>query len=85
MKRTLTALLLTGGTTVLLASPALAQPISEPASCQGYLASYANPNMGFIIHELAQPQAEELGVTVGELMVGSAQTRGSGLEGCIPD
>ena len=85
MKRTVTALLLTGGTTVLLASPALAQPISEPAGCQGYLASYANPNMGFIIHELVQPAAEELDVTVGKVIVVSAQKRGSGIEGCIPD
>jgi hypothetical protein len=85
MKRTLTAVLLTGGATVLLASPALAQPVSEPAGCQGYLSSYANPNMGFIIHELVQPAAEELGVTVGKVIVVNAQKRGSGLEGCIPE
>ena len=85
MKRALAALLLTGGTTVLLAAPAAAQPISEPASCQGYLASYANPNFAFILEELVRPQAEATGSNVGHLIVQAAQSHEGGLEACIPD
>ena len=84
MKRSLAALLLTGGTTVLLAAPAAAQPISEPASCQGYLASYANPNEGFIIHELAMPAAADLGVPLGTYLSGLAQQHSGSIDACIP-
>ena len=84
MKRTLAALLVTAGTTVLLASPAAAQPISEPASCQGYLSSYANPNMGFIVHELVMPTASDLGVPVGKVFVGNATVHNGSLAACIP-
>ena len=38
-------------TPLALAGAAFAQPISEPASCAGYLVSYANPNNGWIIQE----------------------------------
>jgi hypothetical protein len=85
MKRALAALLLAGGTTLLLATPANAQPLHEPASCQGYLASYANPNMGFIIHELVQPNAADAGVTVGQFIAVSSHEHSGGLEACIPE
>lgn len=84
MRRTLTAVLVAGGTTVLLASPAAAQPVSEPASCQGYLASWANPNEAFIIQTIVMPTADDLGITPGQLLVGLAQTHAGGLEPCIP-
>jgi hypothetical protein len=84
MKRTLAVLALAGGTAVLLAAPAAAQPISEPASCQGYLSSYANPNMGFIVHELVMPTASDLGVPVGKVFVANARVHNGGLEACIP-
>jgi hypothetical protein len=85
MKRTITTVLLAGGATVLLAGPAAAQPISEPASCQGYLSSWANPNMGFLVHTLRFPQAAALGVTPGAIVVSSAQAHDGGLEPCIPE
>ena len=85
MKRVLAALVLTGGTTLLLASPAAAQPISEPASCQGYLASYANPNYAFILHQIVQPTADDLGVNVGHVLSPLAQQHSGNLEACIPE
>ena len=85
MKRTLTALLVCSGASILLAAPAAAQPVSEPASCQGYLASWANPNEAFIIHELVQPKAAELGVTVGKVLSPLAKTRAGSLDACIPE
>ena len=80
MKRTLAVLLLTGGASLLLTGPATAQPISEPASCQGYLASYANPNYGFIVHELVMPQPGNVGAVLAPL----AKQHNGGLEACIP-
>ena len=68
-----------------VAGVAAAQPISEPASCAGYLASYANPNNGSIIHEIVMPTADDLGVTVGAVTTWSAQAHNGGLEACIPD
>jgi hypothetical protein len=85
MKRSLTALLVFGGTTVLLAAPAAAQPISEPASCQGYLASYANPSYAFILEEIVRPAAEDSGRTVGQLLSPLAKTHEGSLDDCIPD
>jgi hypothetical protein len=85
MKRALAALLLTGGTTVLLAAPAAAQPISEPASCQGYLASYANPNYAFILTELVRPAAEASGLTVGQFLSAQAKNHNGSIDACIPD
>jgi hypothetical protein len=85
MKRALAALLLAGGTTVLLASPAAAQPISEPASCQGYLASWANPNYAFILTELVRPAAEDSGLNVGQLLSTQAKNHNGSLDACIPD
>jgi hypothetical protein len=85
MKRSLAALALTAGTTVALgAAPAHAQPAPGPASCQGYLASYANPNYAFIVHELVEPVVEDLGITVGELLSSLAQAHNGDLEACIP-
>ena len=63
---------------------AAAAPISGPASCAGYLASYANPNNGFIIHEIVMPIADNLGVTVGQVTVWNAQAHNGGIEACIP-
>ena len=70
--------------TLALASAASAQPISEPASCAGYLASWANPNNGFIMQELVLPAAREQGTTPGSIIVESAQLHLGGLEPCIP-
>jgi hypothetical protein len=67
-----------------VAGVAAAQPITEPASCAGYLASYANPNNGFIIHEIVMPIAEDLGVNVGTVTKWNAQAHNGGIEACIP-
>jgi hypothetical protein len=56
-----------------LAGAVAAQPIREPASCQGYLASYANPNYGWIMREIVQPTADDLGTNVGGVLVPLAQ------------
>jgi hypothetical protein len=85
MHRSIRALLMAAAATLALAGSAAAQPISEPASCAGYLSSWANPNNGFIIHELIMPAAEDLGVTVGQIIVGQAQEHGGSLEACIPE
>ena len=71
--------------TLALAGAAFAQPVSEPASCAGYLASYANPNNGWIIQNLTRPLANELGTTVGGLMSGFAAEHGGSIEACIPE
>ena len=68
-----------------IAGAAAAQPISEPASCAGYLASYANPNNGFIIHNIVMPIADNLGVNVGTVTSRNAQAHNGGLEACIPE
>jgi hypothetical protein len=68
-----------------VAGVAAAAPSSEPASCAGYLASYANPNNGFIIHEIVMPIADNLGVTVGQVTVWNAQAHNGGIEACIPE
>ena len=67
-----------------VAGVAAAQPISEPASCAGYLASYANPNNAFIVHEIVMPIADDLGVTVGAVTKANAQAHNGGIEACIP-
>ena len=70
---------------VVTAAPAAGAP--EPgsnASCQGFLASYANPNNGFVIHEVVKPAAEALGVTTGALQSGVAQQHNGSLGACIP-
>ena len=84
MKRTVTSLVLALSASLALASAALAQPINEPASCNGYLAAWANPNNGFIIQELVLPAARELGTTPGDLLSGTAKLHLGGLEPCIP-
>ena len=84
MKRLILSLVVALSATLALATATFAQPISEPASCNGYLSSWANPNNGFIIQELVRPAAEESGVTVGTLMSGTAQLHLGGLEPCIP-
>jgi hypothetical protein len=64
---------------------ASAQPIGgSPASCAGFLSSYANPNNGYVIHTIAKPLAEELGLTLGGLQRTNAQGHEGELEGCIP-
>lgn len=85
MKRALSVVLLTLGAGVLLAGPASAQPVSGPASCQGYLASYANPNYAYIVHTQVLPKAADLGVTPGAVISSFAGQHGGSLWACIPD
>ncbi|HUR12887.1 MAG TPA: hypothetical protein VM097_00190 [Mycobacteriales bacterium] len=86
MKRTLAALALTAGTTLALgASPAEARPAPGPASCQGFLASYANPNYAFILEVLVRPVADQLDTTVGALLSPLAQEHSGDLQACIPE
>jgi hypothetical protein len=84
MRRSVFSILLAMLATLAIAGAAAAQPSTEPASCAGYLASYANPNNGWIIHNLVMPAADELGITVGELTSGIAFEHGGSLEACIP-
>ena len=84
MRRSIRATVLATVASLALAGVTAAQPISEPASCAGYLASYANPNNGFIIHEIVMPIADNLGVTVGQVTVWNAQAHNGGIEACIP-
>lgn len=84
MKRSIIGLVLALAATLALASSALANPISEPASCTGYLSSYANPNNGWIMQNLVFPWAEEQGITVGALISEFAHLHLGGLEPCIP-
>ena len=75
----LVAVVLGGG------GPAAAVPSGgSPASCAGYLASYASPNNGFIIHELEMPAADALGVPMGALQSGFAQEHSGSIAECIP-
>ena len=68
-----------------VAGVAAAQPISEPASCTGYLAAWANPNSGWIIQNLVRPAAEGSDTTVGAITAGIALQHGGSLEACIPE
>ena len=85
MRRSIRAALLGTAASLAIAGVAAAQPISEPASCAGYLASYANPNNGFIIHEIVMPIADNLGVNVGTVTKWNAQAHNGGIEACIPE
>ena len=85
MRRSVAASTLALLASLAVAGVAAAQPISEPASCAGYLASYANPNNAFIIHEIVMPIADDLGVTVGAVTTSNAQAHNGGLEACIPE
>jgi hypothetical protein len=85
MRRSLSASVLAVAASLVIGGVAAAEPVSEPASCAGYLASYANPNNGFIIHEIVMPIAESLGVTVGQVTVWNAQAHNGGIEACIPE
>jgi hypothetical protein len=84
MKRLTVALPLALLASLALAGAAAAQPISEPASCQGYLASNANPNNGVLMHEIVMPAADDLGVNVGQFISPIAQLHEGSLEPCIP-
>ena len=84
MKRLTVALPLALLASLALAGMASAQPISEPASCQGYLASWANPNYGVLVHEIGKPTADDLGLTFGQFISPIAQLHEGGLEPCIP-
>ena len=67
------------------AGPAAAIPGGgSPASCAGYLAAYAYPNNGFVIHALEMPAADALGVPMGALQSGYAQEHGGSIVACIP-
>jgi hypothetical protein len=85
MRRSITATALATVATLAIAGTAAAQPISEPASCAGYLASYANPNNAYIIHTIVMPIADSLGVNVGTVTTWNAQAHNGGIEACIPD
>jgi hypothetical protein len=85
MRRSLSATVLALVATLSVAGAAAAEPISEPASCAGYLASYANPNNAFIIHEIVMPIADNLGVNVGTVTKWNAQAHNGGIEACIPE
>jgi hypothetical protein len=84
MRRSIAATLFALTASIGISGIAAAQPISEPASCAGYLASNANPNNGFIIHEIVMPIADDLGVTVGQVTVWNAQAHNGSIEACIP-
>ena len=85
MRRSIAATLLALAASMGISGLAAAQPISGPASCAGYLASYANPNNAFIIHEIVMPIAENLGVTVGAVTRANAHAHAGGIEACIPE
>jgi hypothetical protein len=85
MRRSITASLLAAVASLSVAGIAAAQPISEPASCAGYLAAYANPNNGWIIHNLVMPTADDLGITVGAITAGFAKQHNGSIGACIPD
>jgi hypothetical protein len=85
MRRSILATALATVATLAVAGAAAAQPISEPASCAGYLASYANPNNAYIIHNIVMPIADELGVNVGTVTMWNAQAHNGGIEACIPE
>ena len=85
MRRSISAAALGLLAAVAISGVAAAQPVSEPASCAGYLASYASPNNGFIIHEIVMPIADDLGVNVGTVTKWNALAHNGGIEACIPD
>ena len=85
MRRSITATVLATMATLALAGAAAAQPVSEPASCAGYLASYANPNNAYIVHTIVMPIADSLGVNVGTVTRSNAQAHNGGIEACIPE
>jgi hypothetical protein len=77
--------------TILAAMTVLGVSMSTPAayaadgpSCNGVLAMYANPNNGFIIHNIVMPTADELGITVGAWESSLAKNHSWDLETCIP-
>ena len=85
MRRSIRAFVLALAATLALAGAATANPIDEPASCVGYLSSWANPNNGFIIHALVKPNAEQLGIPMGQFVAGLAKARLGSLDACIPE
>ena len=85
MRRSISASVLALVAAIGIAGVASAEPISEPASCSGYLASYANPNNGWIIQNLVRPAAANLGVRVGDIVTASAFEHAGSLEACIPE
>ena len=70
MRKATHSLALAFAASLAVAGVAAAQPIHEPASCSGYLASWANPNNGWIIQNLVLPAAEAQGTTVGAMTSG---------------
>jgi hypothetical protein len=83
MKRLTLAAVLAVGAFAATGAAAAPGP-GSPASCAGYLASYANPNNGYIIHALEKPAAEAAGVPMGTLQNGYAQQHGESIDACIP-
>ena len=84
MKRLLTLVAVLAAAAVGTGTAAAEPGPGSPASCAGYLASFANPNNGFVIHALVKPAAEGLGVPMGALQSGVAQQHDASLEACIP-
>ena len=81
------------GLALATASSATALGAQRPdgnASCVGFLANSANPNMGVLMKELVRPELESLGLTVGEFQREKAQEH-PGVDGfpglllCIPE
>jgi len=67
-----------------------AQRPDGSASCTGFLANAANPNMGTLMKELVRPALDAQGLTVGDFQRDKAQEHPGvggfqGLELCIPD
>ena len=85
MPRLLRATVLAVAASLGVAGIAAAQPVSQPASCSGYLAAWANPNNGWIVQNLQLPTAEELGITVGDINSWFAHQHEGNLEACIPE
>ena len=85
MRRSVSAPALALAASLVIVGGVAAAPSSGPASCAGYLASYANPNNAFIIHEIVMPIADDLGVTVGQVTTWNAQAHNGSLEACIPE
>ena len=85
MRRSIRAMALAAVATLAVVGAATAQPLDQPASCAGYLASYANPNNAYIIHSIVMPIADDLGVNVGTVTSANARAHAGGIEACIPE
>ena len=83
------AVALVGAVAAPTASPGGLVPAAS-TNCAGILAAAANPNNGYVLHNLVKPALDAQGMTLGELQRGLAQQHPGvggvdGLEACIPD